>query len=224
MNATGRTLMRYYRAMRDRFGHRGWWPGEGRLEICVGAILTQNTNWKNVEKAIISLRDSGNLSIDRLVALRESKLARLIRPAGYYNVKAKRLKNFIKHVRSAWGADLDAMLDRPVSVLRRELLSINGIGPETADSIILYAAERASFVVDAYTVRIFLRHGLIGPDDNYSSIKELCEKSLPGDVDLWNDFHAQIVETGKNFCRPRARCEGCPLEAFRPRREVSSLA
>ena len=211
---TVQTLMEMYEAMRRRFGHQGWWPGDGPLEICVGAILTQNTNWKNVEKAIANLRAAGCMSVGALHAKPQPALAELIRPAGYFNVKAKRLKNFIAHVYESFGDDIEAFLDRSVTTLREELLSINGIGRETADSMILYAAGRPTFVVDAYTYRILLRHGLIAPEDDYEAIKDLMEASLPEDVELWNDYHAQLVAVGKNCCRPTARCEGCPLEGF----------
>jgi len=214
MSRTSETLMEMYDAMLRRFGHRGWWPGETPLEVCVGAILTQNTNWANVERAIANLSAAGRMSVSALQATPQAELAEMIRPAGYFNVKARRLKNFIAAICRSCGGDLGAFLDRSVSALREELLSINGIGPETADSIILYAAGKRSFVVDAYTCRIMLRHHLISPEDGYEDVKELFESCLPDDVALWNDYHAQLVAVGKNYCRPRARCEGCPLDAF----------
>jgi len=245
MSGTSKLLMEMYQAMRHRLGRQGWWPGETPLEICVGAILTQNTNWTNVEKAIANLKAAGAMSIPALHAMPPAKLAELIRPAGHFNVKARRLKNFIARVFETYGENLggapsgkadaasaphpaqasasvpphDAIaapgfLDRPVSVLREELLSINGIGRETADSIILYAAGKLTFVVDAYTYRILLRHHLIAPEDDYEAIKEFMESNLPAEVELWNDYHAQFVAVGKNYCRPVARCEGCPLESF----------
>jgi endonuclease-3 related protein len=214
MATTAQTLLGMYRAMRRRLGHQGWWPGQGQLEICVGAILTQNTAWTNVEKAIANLRAAGAMSVAELEALSAQRLAELIRPAGYFNVKARRLKHFIHHVHSRRGEDIAGFLDGPAGVLREELLSINGIGRETADSIILYAAGKATFVVDAYTFRILFRHCLIGPEDGYESVKALMESSLPQDVGLWNDYHAQLVAVGKTYCRPVARCEGCPLESF----------
>ena len=206
--------MAMYDAMHRRFGHRGWWPGHGPLEISVGAILTQNTNWRNVEKALGNLKAAGCMSVEALHALAHAALAKLIRPAGYFNIKARRLKNFIAYVHEHFDDDMEAFLNRPVSELREELLSISGIGRETADSIVLYAAGRLTFVVDAYTCRILFRHGLIGPEDNYETVKELFESSLPGDVELWNDYHAQLVEVGKKYCRRVARCDGCPLEGF----------
>jgi endonuclease-3 related protein len=214
MPTTPKTLLAFYEAMRKRFGHQGWWPGRTKLEICVGAILTQNTNWTNVTRAIANLQAAGCLSVGALHRLERGALADLIRPAGYYNIKARRLKQFIAAVHARSGEDLEAFLDRPVATLREALLAISGIGRETADSIILYAAGKPSFVVDAYTCRILFRHHLIGPDDDYESVKELLESSLPADVALWNDFHAQLVAVGKQYCRPTARCPGCPLESF----------
>ena len=214
-------LMAMYRAMRERFGHRSWWPAatsadanSRKVETCAGAILTQNTSWKNVVKALANLRAEGLLSVHALHAKPQAALAEVIRPAGYYNIKAKRLKNFVARVHESAGDDIGAFLDRPVSALREELLSINGIGPETADCIVLYAAGKATFVVDAYTVRIGVRHHLLSPEDDYEAIKELFESALPADVELYNDYHAQLVQTGKEFCRTVARCEGCPLEKF----------
>jgi endonuclease-3 related protein len=220
MAARHKQLMQMYDAMHARWGDRRWWPSragqttpEGQLEICVGAILTQNTNWRNVEKAIANLLAAGKMSLGRLHRMRTGTLAKLIRPAGYFNVKARRLKHFVAHVQGHFGEDIAAFLSRPLEVLRPELLGINGIGPETADSICLYAAGLRTFVVDAYTRRIFLRHGLITlATADYDSIKTLCEQNLPRDVALYNDYHAQLVETGKHHCKPTARCEGCPLE------------
>ena len=214
MTSTAQTLTQMYDAMLARFGHQGWWPGEGQLEICVGAILTQNTNWSNVEKAMDNLRAAGLMSVSALHALPTPHLAELIKPAGYFNVKARRLGNFIRHVHERSGDDLAGFLDRSVGALREELLSISGVGRETADSIILYAAAKPTFVVDAYTFRILFRHRLIGPEDDYESVKSLMESALPADAGLYNDYHAQLVAVGKTHCKPTARCEGCPLEGF----------
>jgi len=215
MASTARTLQEMYDAMHARFGHQGWWPGDGALEVCVGAILTQNTNWTNVEKALANLKAAGCMRIEALAAMDLAALAELIRPAGYYNRKAKRLMNFIRHVADGWGDNLAGFLDRSVSTLREELLTINGIGRETADSIILYAAGKATFVVDAYTARIAMRHGLISPEDDYDRIKDLFESNLPDNPELFNDYHAQLVAVGKNYCRPRnPGCPRCPLNPF----------
>ena len=206
--------MTMYQAMHQRHGHQGWWPGKTPLEICLGAILTQNTNWGNVVKALANLERANVMSVAALHAMPPAALAELIRPAGYFNIKVKRLKHFIRYVHDRFGGDLDALLALSAATLREELLSINGIGRETADSIILYAAGKLSFVVDTYTYRVLLRHDLIAREDDYEAIKELMEGSLPRDVDLWNDYHAQLVAVGKTFCRPAARCDGCPLETF----------
>ena len=212
MSKTAKTLMDMYEAMLAAHGHQKWWPGETPLEMCVGAVLTQNTSWKNVKKALENLKQAGKLDVDALHALPPDELAGLIRPAGYFNVKTRRLKNLIAAVHEFGG--LKAFLDRPVAALREALLAVNGVGRETADSIILYAALKPSFVVDAYTHRILLRHFLIAREDDYEAIKELMESNLPEDVGLWNDYHAQLVAVGKEFCRPAARCPGCPLERF----------
>ena len=213
--------MSMYRAMRQRFGPRHWWPicGDGdaaqaALEICVGAILTQNTSWTNVEKALANLHATGCMGVRELDEKSPAELAELIHSAGYFNVKARRLKHFVAHIRKGFGQDVAAFLDRPVRVLRAELLSLNGIGLETADCMILYAAGKPTFVVDAYTRRVLSRHGLAKADEDYEVIRGLFETSLPRSVELWNDFHAQFVAVGKYHCRPTARCEGCPLRRF----------
>ncbi len=221
MAATRELLMAMYEAMRDRFGPQHWWPASAtlaprdrKLEICVGAILTQNTNWANVEKALARLMAAGCMSVAALHAAGQAELAELIRPAGYFNVKAKRLRSFIAHVAGRHGGDIEALLDRPVGQLRAELLGVSGIGPETADSMILYAAGRCTFVVDAYTRRVFRRHRLIGEDWDYQAVKDFCESHVPPRVELYNDYHAQLVAVGKTHCRPKARCDGCPLDRF----------
>ena len=221
MPTTQRTLMAMYRALRGRFGPRHWWPAAPglspaakALEICVGAILTQNTSWLNVEKALASLTAAGCMSVSKLHAMSPASLARLIRSAGYFNVKARRLKSFIARVADGFGGDIEAFLGRPAATLRQDLLSINGIGPETADSMILYAAGKAAFVVDAYTCRVLTRHRLIEPGADYRAVQALLESSQPRRIALWNDCHAQFVAVGKDFCKPTARCAGCPLESF----------
>ncbi len=221
MAATDQTLREMYDAMLARLGRQQWWPAaagagtaEGKLEICVGAILTQNTNWGNVERAIENLRTAGRLSVAAIDAMGHDELAELIRPAGYFNVKAKRLKNFIRAVADA-GGDIEAFLDRPVYELREALLAVSGVGRETADSMALYAAGLATFVVDTYTHRILLRHGLIDEDADYEQIKELFESALPADVAMFNEYHALLVAVGKNYCRKRGPvCDDCPLNTF----------
>jgi endonuclease-3 related protein len=208
-----------YRRMYQHFGPQGWWPGDGALEICLGAILTQNTNWNNVRRALENLKAAGALDLQVLVEMPVELLAEQIRPAGYYNVKARRLKQFVQAVWTQADGDLSRFLAGPIRPLRARLLAIRGIGPETADSMILYAAGLPIFVVDAYTARILGRHLLIGPEDDYSSIQALMQANLPAEADLFNEYHALLVATGKHFCRPRPRCSGCPLEPLARRIE-----
>jgi len=200
-----------YDALLARFGPQNWWPGDTPLEISIGAILTQNTNWSNVEKAIARLKQAGMLSIKRLREVDERTLAELIRPSGYYNQKARRLKGFVEWMWTEFGGDVDAMLATAESGLRDKLLSLKGIGPETADSILLYAAEVPKFVVDAYTYRIFSRHGAIADDATYEEIAEFFEDNLPCEVALYNEYHALIVALGKNICKKKPKCDECPL-------------
>jgi len=201
-----------YEVMRAANGPQGWWPGDGALEVCVGAILTQNTNWANVERAIGNLKAAGLLDEPALRALPPARLARLIRPAGYFNVKARRLRAFLAAA-EARGV-VERLLSTPVRLLRTALLAIDGIGPETADSIVLYAAGKPTFVVDAYTRRIGLRHGFVRPGEDYETIRARFESHLPRRVGLWQDYHAQLVCVGKRWCRPRPGCAGCPLARF----------
>ncbi len=204
-------LHHLYRLMLERFGPQHWWPGETRIEIMVGAVLTQNTNWSNVEKAISNLKAAGVLGLDELERIAPPALAELIRPSGYYNIKAGRLKNLIHHIVREHH-DLDTFFSLETGELRQELLSCKGIGPETADSILLYAAARPVFVVDAYTHRLLLRHRLIWEEDGYYEMQELFESNLEADEKLFNEYHALIVRLGKEFCRKKnPRCDECPL-------------
>ncbi len=204
-------LKNIYDLLFERFGPQDWWPGDTPFEIIIGAILTQNTNWTNVEKAIANLKKAGVLSSDKLHKLDIKKLAELIRPAGYFNIKAKRLKSFLDWLFENYEGTLKNLEKIPTDRLRRELLSIKGVGPETADSILLYAFERPVFVIDAYTARICLRHHLIDKDADYHRIQELFESNLAADVQLFNEYHALLVRLGKDFCKPTPRCEDCPL-------------
>ncbi|MEE8385354.1 MAG: endonuclease III domain-containing protein [Dehalococcoidia bacterium] len=213
-STTGRILLRFHDALYEAYGPQGWWPGRTRTEIVVGAILTQNTNWRNVEKAIAQLRAGGLLDWAALRDVPVADLAQHIRPAGYYRVKARRLKNFVAWLWDVSGGDFDSLASRPMTDLRGQLLGINGIGPETADSILLYALGMPTFVVDAYTGRIACRHGLIDGEVDYEALKTLFEGHLPADARMFNEYHALIVAVGKRHCRPRAQCEGCPLESF----------
>ncbi len=212
MVAKRRSLMTVYRRLLRAFGPQGWWPGETPFEIAVGAVLTQNTNWSNVERAIANLRAAGALSPRRMAGLPPRRLASLIRPAGYYNVKADRLRHFLDYLRRSHGLSMKRFLGTPQDRLRRELLGVKGIGPETADSILLYAAGHPVFVVDAYTRRIFSRHGFIPPEASYEDIQTFFTGRIPREAPLYNEFHALIVRLGKDYCRPRApRCDSCPL-------------
>ena len=205
-----------YQLLFERFGPQHWWPGETDIEIVVGAVLTQNTNWKNVEKALANLKRGRLLSVQGLDSLPLPSLAEELRPAGYYNIKAKRLKNLIRLIMESYEGDLDRMLKQPVSTLREALLSVNGIGRETADSIILYAARAPIFVVDAYTHRILYRHGMTDEQPTYEDLQALFMENLPDDPQLFNEFHALIVKTGKDLCRTVPRCEICPLRDWGP--------
>jgi endonuclease-3 related protein len=208
------TLTDIFDVLYEAYGPQHWWPGETPTEVIVGAILTQNTNWKNVERAIANLRDRGMLEWKALHQICVEELAQLIRPAGYYNIKARRLKHFVEWIWTRYGGSLDRLKNKPLPALREELLSINGIGPETADSILLYALNRPSFVVDAYTTRILRRHLLISDGAKYSEVKELFERALPQEPQLFNEYHALIVAVAKKHCRTRATCAGCPLDRF----------
>lgn len=209
---TDETLTEIYQLLHRAFGPQDWWPGETRLEVIVGAILTQNTNWKNVERAIANLKSAGYLNGESLHGTGPDQLAQLIRPAGYFNVKARRLKNFVDWLFDNYGGDVANIESINTERLREELLGIKGIGRETADSILLYALDRPVFVVDAYTARIAVRHGLVGPGADYGQLRQLFESNLPEDVKLFNEYHALLVRAGKEFCKTRARCAGCPLE------------
>jgi len=181
----------------------------------VGAILTQNTNWGNVEKAIKNLRAKGLMDPRKLYQLDTGELAQFIKPAGYYNIKAKRLKNFIDWFIRTYDGDLEKISGQELFTLREELLGVSGIGPETADSILLYAMAKPSSVVDAYTYRVFSRHKLIPEETDYDEIKSFFEDNLPSDVKMFNEYHALIVRLGKEYCKKtKPLCNECPLNTF----------
>jgi len=205
-------LIEIYELLLERFGQQHWWPGETQFEIIVGAILTQNTNWTNVEKAIGNLKAAELLTPEAIRDLNAAELAALIRPAGYFNMKAQRLKNFVQWLFDDYNGNLAALDEIDTQRLRAEILAVKGVGPETADSILLYALGRDVFVVDAYTARVAVRHGLIEADADYEQLRDLFESNLCKDVRLFNEYHALLVRVGKEFCKPRARCPGCPLE------------
>ena len=205
-----------YEQLFQAYGPQHWWPGDSPFEIIIGAILTQNTNWKNVERALNHLREADLLSVSSLRNTSVEELAELIRPAGYYRQKSKRLHNFLHFLDERYDGSLELLFDNSVDELRMELLSINGIGPETADSIVLYAANMPTFVIDAYTARVFVRHGWIDADARYDDLKQYAESQLPQDTQLFNEFHALIVQVGKKHCRKTPDCENCPLSSMLP--------
>ncbi len=207
-------LIRIYTLLHERFGPMGWWPAETPFEVVIGAILTQNTSWKNVEKAIENLKALGPLTPRMLLDLPEKDLQEAIRPSGYFRLKAGRLRNFLRMLEEGYSGRIESLFDLPTDHLREVLLGVSGIGPETADSILLYAAERPVFVIDAYTIRIFCRHRLLPEETTYAEAQEWVMGHLPADVRLFNEYHALLVAAGKTYCRPRPRCEGCPLEGF----------
>ncbi len=211
MNSTER-IRKFYSALHREYGPQNWWPAETRLECAAGAILTQNTSWRNVEKAIDALRDASMLSAEKLKTVPNEHLASLIRPCGYHNLKAARLKNFIEFLFRDYEGEMENMLGEDTETLRENLLSVNGIGEETADSILLYALGKPVFVVDNYTRRILCRHRMIPEGASYSSVRRLFIESLAPDAEVFGEYHALIVKTGKLHCRKTASCEGCPLE------------
>lgn len=200
-----------FRRLLAHYGPQNWWPGETPLEVMVGAILTQNTNWKQVEKAIARLKKEGKLSFEGLWHTPESELAELIRPAGYFRVKARRLRAWLEFLHSAYGGCLRAMAAEATEPLRRRLLQVKGIGKETADSMLLYGLEHPVCVVDTYTYRVFTRHHLCAEEADYDELQQIAGEAGPGTSEYYNEFHALMVCVGKDFCRPVPRCELCPL-------------
>lgn len=210
-------LLRYYDALSGALGPMHWWPAQTPFEVIVGAILTQSTAWGNVERAISNLRSARILSPSAMLRVPMSRLAALVRPSGYFRQKAKKLKAFVNFLQAEYGGSLERMFGVPTLELRERLLSVHGIGPETADSILLYAGNHPVFVVDTYTHRIFARHGISGGKPDYENVRALVENSIPRRAELFNEFHALIVNTGKNWCRKSApRCGECPLRSFLP--------
>jgi len=209
-----RLLMDIYQKLYKAYGPRHWWPGETPFEVMVGAILTQNTSWKNVEKAIERLKAKGLLVPARIHDISESSLASLIRPSGYFRIKAKRLKAFVNFLFEKYGGDLKKMKKTGLIQLRRELLGVNGIGPETADSILLYGLKKPIFVVDAYTRRILSRHDIVSEKASYDEIQRLFMDHLLHDEERFNEYHALLVHLGKNVCKKRPDCERCPLKGI----------
>jgi len=209
-------LLGLYKRLLRRFGRQHWWPAENEFEVIVGVILTQNTNWSNVERAIKNLKKQNLLSCKKLLRVSQRRLAEAIRPAGYFNIKARRLRHFVNYLSDKYGGSLKRMFDKDIVSLRKELLSINGIGPESADSIILYAAHKPIFVVDAYTKRFLSREGFIKDSAGYEEIQRLFMDNLPRDAALFGEYHALIVRLGKENCRKvNPICVDCPVNQKR---------
>lgn len=207
------TLVKIYDKLLEAFGPQHWWPADDDFEIIVGAILTQSISWKNVEKAIYNLKTEDLLSLDAILAVDKDKLAALIKSTMYYNQKVLKLKSFCRYIKQNYGGDIYALFEKNIPNMRAELLGIKGIGPETADSIILYAAEKPIFVVDAYTRRIFSRLGFLPDDAEYSQMQDFFMSNLPSDVNLFNEYHALIVRLGKDYCKnKKPLCNECPVK------------
>lgn len=209
-------LDEYFNSLFTAFGPQHWWPGRTQFEIVVGAILTQNTSWMNVERAILNLRSANLLSPTAIERAPLPRLEQLIRSSGYYRQKARKLKAFCQFLRREYRGSLKRMFDTPTLLLREKLLGVFGIGPETADSILLYAGDHAVFVVDAYTKRMLTRHGWIGEKAKYEDVRWMFEREFPGNTQRFNEFHALIVNAGKNFCLTQEPlCGQCPLGRYR---------
>jgi len=212
MNSTGSRLWDIYNVLYDYFGPQHWWPAQSALEVLVGAVLTQNTNWRNVSKAIAVLREEGVLSFTGLASLPVEQLAGMIKSSGYYNLKARRLKNLVQMIDDRYDGSLESLLAEELYHAREQLLTVKGVGPETADSILLYAGNHPIFVVDAYTHRVFSRHSLLPEECDYQTAQELFMDNLPHEAELFNEFHALIVKTANKFCKKKnPLCEHCPL-------------
>lgn len=211
-----RIFLEIFERLYQYFGPQGWWPAETPFEVCVGAILTQNASWKNVEKAINILKEKNLLTPKALYRLSEKELSELIKPSGFYNLKAKRLKNFVNFLIENYQGDLNRMKEEDPERLRERLLQVKGLGPETVDSILLYALDKPFFVVDAYTYRILSRHGLCPEEISYEELQKLFHENLERDLELFKEYHALLVACGKNFCKKREPlCKSCPLSEIR---------
>lgn len=217
MSQRGETIRGLYQAFAQSLGPSHWWPGDTPFEVAVGAILTQNTNWKNVEKAIAGLKSAGALTETSLRALPPERLEELIRPAGYFRIKTKRLTDFLDFLEQESSMDIMALREQSLENLRPKLLAVRGIGPETADSILCYALEKPVFVVDAYTFRMFGRHGLIPEVTDYHEVQDIAQSALPTELADLNEFHALIVRAAKEWCaKSKPRCADCPARLLLP--------
>jgi endonuclease-3 related protein len=219
MRAMKRRLLTVYRRLLTAHGPQHWWPGDSPFEIMVGAVLTQNTAWSNVERAIANLKRAGALTPEAIIAAPHRKLAAWLKPSGYFNIKAQRLRAFCAWLLQHGGAR--RLAKWPTDKLRHELLAVHGVGPETADDILLYAFKRPVFVIDAYTRRILSRLGMIGGDEPYEVLRQMFETRLGANEPLFNEYHALIVAHAKDICRPRPRCAQCCLARSCPGRELN---
>ena len=207
------SLIAIYKSLYDVFGPQHWWPAKTRFEIIVGAILTQQTTWENVEKAIKNLRENKLLTTESLAKAPLKKIEELVQPAGYYHQKSKRLKEISTYFLRKYRGNLNNFFKKGTKNLREELLALRGIGKETADSILLYAGEKRIFVVDAYTKRVFSRLGLL-PAGDYDKIRMFFENNLPKNIKIYQEFHALLVKLGKDFCKSKPLCKLCPLYKY----------
>lgn len=208
--------LQLYRKLFDSLGPQQWWPADSPWEVMIGAVLVQNTAWKNVERAIENLREADLILPQRLVEINQAELSELIKPAGYYRLKAKRLQNLMRFVVDEYDSSLEVMKNVEMQRMRAELLTVNGVGPETADSILLYALEQPALVVDTYTLRIFARHGWIDYGADYHQLQEHLASELPEDVSTYNELHALLVHVGHHYCRRQPKCQECPLREMLP--------
>ncbi len=210
-------LLEIHETLYAAFGPQGWWPGDSSMEIVIGAVLVQNTSWRNVEHALHNLRQRQLFDLEQLHALEHGELERLIQPAGFYRVKARRLRNLLDFLVASHQGSLESLFALPPDEARHQLLAVNGVGPETADSILLYAGGLPLFVVDAYTRRVLVRHGWLPPGVSYQEMQRLFASQLPADPRLFNEYHALIVRLGHSHCKARPQCDGCPLASYLPR-------
>ncbi|NOQ42467.1 MAG: endonuclease III domain-containing protein [Desulfuromusa sp.] len=203
-------LLHIYQILLGHYGPRDWWPAESPFEVVVGAILTQNTNWNNVEKAIVNLRQADALTLEAILNLEREELEQLIHPSGFFRQKAERLQLFCHYLHEHYRGSFESLFDQELNQIREELLRLKGIGPETADSILLYAGKLPSFVIDTYTNRLFGRLGLLSGTEKYSAVRDLFMSHLPEDIQLYSEYHALIITHGKSFCRKKPLCNSCP--------------
>ena len=212
MQQTQEVLMEIYHTLLEHFGPRGWWPADSRLEVIIGAVLTQAVAWKNVTRAIDNLKRANLMNINFIIDIDEEDLAQHIKPALYHRQKAKKLKALMTFIATEYNGDLDLMFAESLPILRKKLLGIWGIGPETADSILLYAGDKTVFVVDTYTKRIFNRLGMVDENISYQEMQEYLQKNIPSDLYIYNEYHALLVGLGANYCKKiRPHCSKCPL-------------